>query len=308
MSKTLGTIIAEERKKKGLSQEKFAEQMKCTRQMVSRWELDDAKPRTDNIKRICKVLEIPIDELIGDNNSKNSNISDDSNPIKVKKFNFRKLSIIIGIIITLLVVLYGGYSIYKYTLLNNIYSKVAQYMDVENYYFKKDLYSNNELKTSTEVWYKNGLYKIIDTSYFESMETYSIKYFDLINKYRYTVNEEEKTYEQEYLANTTKYENGAYMYSLFPLSITDKGKEEFDKLSKKINLVFSKIEDDKLLLIINNEELFFDKENYFPIIDNINVNINGNNDVLNSNIRYNVIFNTTQDEDVKIPDYYTKVD
>ena len=146
MSKTLGTIIAEERKKKGLSQEKFAEQMKCTRQMVSRWELDDAKPRTDNIKRICKILEIPIDELIGDKNNKKSNISNDSNPIKVEKFSFKKMSIIIGIIISLLIVLYVGYSIYKYTLLNNIYSKVAQYMNVENYYFRKDSYYNEVAK------------------------------------------------------------------------------------------------------------------------------------------------------------------
>lgn len=308
MSKTLGEIIAEGRKKKGLSQEKFSEQMKCTRQMVSRWELDDAKPRTENIKRISKVLEIPVDELIGEKNKKKpkSNISNNSNPINVKKINLKKMSIIIGIIIALLVIVYGGYSIYKYTLLNNIYSKVAQYMNVENYYFRKDSYSNNELRTTTEIWYKNGLYKIIDTSYFESIETYSTKYFDVINAYRYTINEEEKTYKLAYLTNKTKYENGAYMYNLLPSSIIDKGKEEFSNLSKKINLVYSKIEGDQLCLRINDEVIYFDKENYFPSIDNVKKD--GNNEILNTNIQYNIKLNTVQDEDVKIPDYYKKVE
>ncbi len=303
MSKTLGEIIAEGRKKKGLSQEKFSEQMKCTRQMVSRWELDDAKPRTENIKRISKVLEIPIDELIGDKDKKKTNISNDSNPIKVKKFNYRKVSIIIGIIIALLIVLYGGYSIYKYTLLNNIYSKVAQYMNVENYYFRRDSYKNDEMRNTVEVWYKNGLYKVIETSYFDNIENYSVKYFDVINKYRYTVNETEKTYNQSYLVNTTQYENGAYMYSLFPFSIIGNAKEDFGRLSRQINLIFSKIEDNKLLLKINDEKIYFNKENYFPVIDNIK---NNNKDISDADMQYRIELNSVQDEDVVIPNYYKK--
>lgn len=308
MSKTLGEIIAEGRKKKGLSQEKFSEQMKCTRQMVSRWELDDAKPRTENIKRISKVLEIPIDELIGDKDKKKTNISNDSNPIKVKKFNYRKVSIIIGIIIALLVVLYGGYSIYKYTLLNNIYSKVAQYMNVENYYFRRDSYKNDEMRNTVEVWYKNGLYKVIETSYFDDIENHSIKYFDINNKYRYSINEKEKTYDQSYIANTTQYENGKYMYNLFPDTIVGNTNERFTSLVKNINLVFSKVEDDRLSLRINEEIIIFDKESYFPILDNINVNVNESNNKLNTNVKYNVELNNVKDEDVIMPDYYKKIE
>ena len=303
MSKTLGEIIAEGRKKKGLSQEKFSEQMKCTRQMVSRWELDDAKPRTENIKRISKVLEIPVDELIGEKNKKQSNISNDSNPIKVRKINFRKVSIIIGIIIALLAVLYGGYSIYKYTLLNNIYSKVAQYMNVENYYFRKDSYYNDKMKATTEVWYKNGLYKVIEIAYFDNMENYSIRFFDINNKYRYTINENEKTYEQSYLANTTPYENGAYIYSLFPTAIIGNAKEGFSKLAREINLIFSKIEDNQLLLTINDEKIYFNKENYFPVIDNIKSN---NKDIPDADMQYYIELNIVKDEDVVMPDYYKR--
>ena len=63
--KTLGEKIVEGRKRKGLSQEKFAEKIGCTRQMVSRWELDQSMPRTDKIKQISSVLDISIEDSMG---------------------------------------------------------------------------------------------------------------------------------------------------------------------------------------------------------------------------------------------------
>ena len=60
--KTLGEKIVEGRRKKGLSQEKFAEKMGCTRQMVSRWELDLSVPRTQKIRKISNILNISIED------------------------------------------------------------------------------------------------------------------------------------------------------------------------------------------------------------------------------------------------------
>ncbi len=52
------------RKKKGLSQEEFAEKIGVSRQAVSKWERAEASPDTDNLIAIAEVYGLSLDELL----------------------------------------------------------------------------------------------------------------------------------------------------------------------------------------------------------------------------------------------------
>ena len=67
---TLGQKIFELRKKNNLSQEQLGEKIDVTRQTISNWELDETSPNPDQLKKLSKVLNVSIDELL-DNDIKN---------------------------------------------------------------------------------------------------------------------------------------------------------------------------------------------------------------------------------------------
>lgn len=52
------------RKAKGMTQMKLAEMMNVSRQAVSRWEVGDAVPSTENLKCLSNLFEVPMDYLI----------------------------------------------------------------------------------------------------------------------------------------------------------------------------------------------------------------------------------------------------
>ena len=54
------------RKEKGLTQMKLAEILDVSRQAVSRWEVGDAVPSTENLKCLGKLYGIPMDYLLDD--------------------------------------------------------------------------------------------------------------------------------------------------------------------------------------------------------------------------------------------------
>lgn len=55
------------RKEKGLSQEEFGNILDVSRQSVSKWELGQAQPDVDKIKKICEFYNITFDYLLNDN-------------------------------------------------------------------------------------------------------------------------------------------------------------------------------------------------------------------------------------------------
>lgn len=57
--------IYELRKRKGLSQEEFAERLSMTRQAVSRWERGETVPTTDNLKLMASTFGVAVDYLLG---------------------------------------------------------------------------------------------------------------------------------------------------------------------------------------------------------------------------------------------------
>ena len=62
---SLGNMILELRKKKGLSQEQLGEKVNVTRQTISNWELNETTPNPEQLKLLSKALEVSIDEPLG---------------------------------------------------------------------------------------------------------------------------------------------------------------------------------------------------------------------------------------------------
>lgn len=61
---TFGMKLQKLRQESGLSQEKLAEQLNVSRQAISKWELGTAAPDTDNIVRLHKFFQVPLEYLM----------------------------------------------------------------------------------------------------------------------------------------------------------------------------------------------------------------------------------------------------
>ncbi len=295
---TFGDKIVEGRKRKGMSQEAFADLMGVSRQMVSRWELNTAMPRMQKIKKISEILEISIEDLLsGEEKAK-------SNPVAFLRVNIKSLLKVIAVILIILIVLYLLYFGYKMIIFNIISSKIEQYKNVNNYHFKMESLIDGALQSSKEVWYKDGYYKIIEKDTMNSMTNSGVTYLDLNSGYRYIVDDNTKTYNEIKLFRTEQYNNGIYMYKLFPTMIR-KEATDFKEIALKLNFVLYTLKKESITLKINNEEIELNKNNFLPMAQNIKMHENKNTQ-LNIN-RYNIELDIVQDEDVKIPLDYAKL-
>lgn len=63
---TFGEKLQALRQQRGLSQEKLAEQLGVSRQAVSKWELGDSLPETENVKQLGRLFGVSIDYLLLD--------------------------------------------------------------------------------------------------------------------------------------------------------------------------------------------------------------------------------------------------
>lgn len=61
---TFGEKLQKLRRESALSQEKLAEQLHVSRQAISKWELGMAAPDTDNIVRLSKFFQVPLEYLM----------------------------------------------------------------------------------------------------------------------------------------------------------------------------------------------------------------------------------------------------
>lgn len=64
MKKTLGMLISETRKQKGMTQLELAEKMGVTDKAVSKWERDLSCPDVSSLPTLAQVLDLSLDELI----------------------------------------------------------------------------------------------------------------------------------------------------------------------------------------------------------------------------------------------------
>lgn len=87
---TLGEKIKTLRKKSGLTQEKLAKKLNVSRQAVTKWEADQARPTTDNLILLSNLFDVSIDEFIEPSNKAQNNPTNNL----ILRANLTKLAII----------------------------------------------------------------------------------------------------------------------------------------------------------------------------------------------------------------------
>ncbi len=103
----LSDKLIELRKAKGWSQEDFAEKLDVSRQAISRWENGTALPDAQNIMRISKLFDVTTDYLLNDDHEGEINIpeaevaSEESAPVKRKKYTYINLIVAISFVMLL---------------------------------------------------------------------------------------------------------------------------------------------------------------------------------------------------------------
>lgn len=58
-----GNILKKARMRAGLSQEEVAKILKISRQSISKWENDKARPSLDNLSKLCQTYNISLDHV-----------------------------------------------------------------------------------------------------------------------------------------------------------------------------------------------------------------------------------------------------
>ena len=116
----IGKFIAEQRKKKKLTQEQLAEKLGINNRTISRWENGINMPDASLYKKICEVLEISIEELINGEKTNKENIRQsyekalittvDTNNKQERKINkllkILALAVSVSIISILIIIIY----------------------------------------------------------------------------------------------------------------------------------------------------------------------------------------------------------
>lgn len=68
---TLGAKLIKLRDKKNISLQKLADDLQLSKTAISKWEADKAKPKMDNLNKLCNYYEIDVNELLKENDNEN---------------------------------------------------------------------------------------------------------------------------------------------------------------------------------------------------------------------------------------------
>lgn len=108
----LNSNILKLRKKQGLSQEQLGEEINVTRQTISNWELGETSPNPEQLKKLSKVLNVSIDELL-DNDVKGILETKISNTEKLAGIIIKILKVI-GILVVIFLII-NIFSLFLFT-------------------------------------------------------------------------------------------------------------------------------------------------------------------------------------------------
>ena len=97
--------IIQARKAKALTQEDLAEAVGVSRQAVSKWETEEAKPDVDKLIAICKVLDLSMDYLCLDREPVAVMDSAPAEPYEGKGKRYMLMGLLIGLAVAVLAVL-----------------------------------------------------------------------------------------------------------------------------------------------------------------------------------------------------------
>lgn len=141
----LGNKIVKLRKREKLSQEILADKIGVTRQTISNWELNITKPDAEHIKKMSKIFNISIDELL-DNDIRDIIEKKISNTEKLTNKNTKNIKILI---ITLYFIILVGliYIIMYYSMKKDFTNKY------QNIYTCTLLEKDNVYNIDTGIFY-----------------------------------------------------------------------------------------------------------------------------------------------------------
>lgn len=161
--KKIGSFIKNRRIEKGLTQIELANKLNVTDKAISNYENGRRIPDISILKELSNILDVSINELL---NGEVINADDlqekcDENIISVmnnsKKFKKRMIFFIVGIILSLIIVLFINvyiglnkecdattYNLYKYDM-NNLYN-ISIVDELDTKYFNKMIYIQSEIK------------------------------------------------------------------------------------------------------------------------------------------------------------------
>lgn len=189
---TIGKLIAELRKEKGMTQKELAEKLNITDRAVSKWEREICCPDISLLEDLSKILDIPIHNLISGKRNKEK-ITEDTitNTIKYANDSIRKKifrisnNILIGIIIISLTLL----------VFFNIKLQIQFNRKYKTDYFPLNLNSClvnfDEIKNNVETIFNNqGIYTDEDYKYIVN----SVKEF----KDNILIDKDKKLFKKEY--------------------------------------------------------------------------------------------------------------
>lgn len=272
------------RKQKGWSQDELAENLDLSRQAISKWENGTSKPDIDNIKRISKVFDVGIDELLSNDITDDHALSLDFDSNKKKKKSDKGI-LLVKCIIFALVIIYVISVIYKLVALLIIVNGVEKYQNLSNYHYIITTYNENGLSQKEECWFKDGESKTINIFFSDVDTSEVITYINYNKKYAYVEQNSIKTEInfEEYLNFYKDYMNGGQLYDNLPNMIRKKdlysnllqifyfGKIKIDVFKKgivfKVGDCYINLDKETLL-----PEAVFSEENNFINIYSFNLN------------------------------------
>ena len=285
MGNELGKKLRKLREEHGLSQEKFANDISVSRQIVSRWENGEVIPNVGSVKKICDYYKIDSTLLF---NTENPN--GDRN---VKSRKFLKLAIIGIALCILLVELF--YICYNCFLIKDIEGKFKQYESWDNYYAEIRSLEEARLIRKEQIWYKDNKYKIIkEENYEDGTKLITTMWIDC-NKATFFEKNNDGNEEiiEVPLYGIETYENGRYLNSSFYW---------IDYLKKNTSILkyivpnYLKITDkgNTMDVKMNNTKIEVDKQSFIPITY---IYFSNNKIVVKY---YDIKLNIVNDEDVVI--------
>lgn len=98
---SFGNKLQKLRKSSNMSQEELGAKVTVSRQAISKWELGESMPDTENVIQLSKIFEVSIDYLLKDEFKSDSDIpAVKENSILLKNTYKNKLQLILGIIMS----------------------------------------------------------------------------------------------------------------------------------------------------------------------------------------------------------------
>lgn len=83
---TISDNIQHRRKVKGMTQEELAQQLKVSRQTISKWEMNQANPEISKLVELASLFNCKIDELLSDDLKKLEEIYSDVKIVDIPAF------------------------------------------------------------------------------------------------------------------------------------------------------------------------------------------------------------------------------